>query len=446
MPPSLSGIDGLRLLWHVARPLQFGGFVAPSRRFWPGLVRRRVPVATYKFLHDIRKKYGPRVRCWFPFNSTLLVLDGKGIDEVLRSECNAADPRVKRWALTCLTPFGLLVSRGDDWHVRRGLNTEVLATNGAPHPHGNSFLEIIDDEVTRLLPRERKVLAWDDFSALGARISQQIIFGREQFRPDFDRHLSRLVAWSNWFLRPPCHYARFKKRIEEGLQGEAEASLACAVGRKVSSAGAEHATTQPVSQAAFWCFVLKDAIELHTARTLALVTSASPAFRADLMREVCNVPSDPASFSTFAMPLLEGSIREQLRLWTPVPILPRSVLRNFEFDGTSVWEGQQILLHPGFYHRDPEVFGAAANRFWPERPPSAHEPPTLYSFSGHRQGCAGEPLVIFVLKAVLTALLRRGTVELLEDKLDTDAVPVAIDHFALRFAWYPSGGRRAAEG
>jgi hypothetical protein len=117
MAPSLSGIDGLRLLWHVARPLQLGGFVAPSRRFWPGLVRRRVPDATYQFLNYIRKKYGPRVRCWFPFDSTILVLDGKGIDEVLRSESNAADPRVKRWALRRFTPFGLLVSRGDEWHV-----------------------------------------------------------------------------------------------------------------------------------------------------------------------------------------------------------------------------------------------------------------------------------------------------------------------------------------
>jgi cytochrome P450 len=445
MAPSLSGIDGIRLLWHVARPLQFGGFVAPSRRFWPGLVRRRVPVATNKFLHHVRKKYGPRVRCWFPFNSTILVLDAKGIDEVLRSECNAADPRVKRWALTNFTPFGLLVSRDDDWKVRRHLNEEALATHSAPHPDSFSFLSIVETEVERLRSGGRTVLDWDEFSALGARISQQVIFGEGKFRPEFDHHLSRLVAWSNWFLRHPCHFVRFKKHIEDGLKSEAHASLACAVGRTASSAGAAHATTQPVSQAAFWCFVLKDAIELHAARTLALIASASLDFRTRLMQEVSKAPSDPARFST-STPLLEGSIREQLRLWTPVPILPRSALRDFTFDGTPVRERQQILLHPGFYHRDPEVFGSAANRFCPEGPSSAHEPLPLYSFSGHRQGCAGEPLVMLVLKAVLTALLQRGTLELLEGRIDTHDVPVAIDHFALRFAWRPHGALGVAEG
>jgi hypothetical protein len=246
-------------------------------------------------------------------------------------------------------------------------------------------------------------------------------------------------------VRHPCHYARFNRRLEEGLGTSANAppgSLACTARGKANPARAEGtATIQPVSQAAFWCFVLKDAVELHTVRTLALIASASSAFRERLMIEVGGVPHDPERFPAFAMPLLEGCIREQLRLWTPVPVLPRSVVQDFEFDGTPVRQGQQILLHPGFYHRDPEVFGPRADRFCPEQPPDSHGPPVVYSFSRHRQACAGEPLVMLVLKAVLVSLLRRGAVELVEHRIDTDAVPVAIDHFALRFQWRGNEGR-----
>ena len=40
------------------------------------------------------------------------------------------------------------------------------------------------------------------------------------------------------------------------------------------------------SQAAFWIFVMKDAIELHTVRTLALIASASSDVRQRLLTEV----------------------------------------------------------------------------------------------------------------------------------------------------------------
>jgi len=100
------------------------------------------------------------------------------------------------------------------------------------------------------------------------------------------------------------------------------------------------------------------------------------------------------------------------------------------------------LVHTGLYHRDPEGFGAAADRFAPEERVAAKKPngrsvtssdPPLYVFSDHRQSCAGQFLVIFLLKAVLAHLLAQDKFVLADRAVAIDPVPAAIDHFAIRF-------------
>ena len=92
-------------------------------------------------------------------------------------------------------------------------------------------------------------------------------------------------------------------------------------------------------------------------------------------------------------------------------------------DKLRVEKGRQILMHTGSYHRDPEVFGAAADRFLPEQRliadmpgccPVNHLNPPLYVFSRHQQSCSGQFLIIFLLKAVLASLLVKTKIVLLE--------------------------------
>jgi hypothetical protein len=73
-----------------------------------------------------------------------------------------------------------------------------------------------------------------------------------------------------------------------GLMHEAAAAL---------EAGTATETTKVPSQVGFWFFVLKDAIELHVARTLALI-AAHPAIQARVRHEVLAAgPLTPASIN-----------------------------------------------------------------------------------------------------------------------------------------------------
>jgi cytochrome P450 len=451
-------MDDAWLQWHVALPMLFGGSVAPNPWFVPCLVRSETAAKTFQFLRDVRKKYGPRAWSLFPVKSglpflvsTLLVLDADGIEEVLDSHDNFADPTIKTLVLSRFTPNGVIISRGDEWSTRRAFNEKALGFGVQSHPDADEFLQIIKAEVHQLLTTSSGVLAWNDFNALAERISQQVILGRGRFEPGLAKPLTRLIAASNWFIRRPCPFSA----VYEGIHDHLDRSTPRPGGYpSLVQQGADWLTThesaraiaEASSQIAFWLFVLKDALQLHISRTLALIASAPTGVR-DLLQQELQRPAGLATSDIDALPLLEACVKEQLRLWTPVPVLLRVAVEDHMLsDGTPVRAGQQLLVHTGFYHRDSDVFGAVANRFDPLSRAASDVPdcqsvtnssPPLYIFSRHRQACAGQFLAMFVLKATLACVLTEVQVSLVDQSIDVESVPAAIDHFHMRFKTAP---------
>jgi cytochrome P450 len=182
------------------------------------------------------------------------------------------------------------------------------------------------------------------------------------------------------------------------------------------------------SQIGFWLFVLKDAVELHVARTLALI-AAHPEIQERVRREIRKAPTLTAQ-AVHGLHYLEACIEEQLRLWTPVPILLRRATKPFSLGGAiEIQENDQILMHTGYYHRDPRVFGKDTDKFSPDRVTPGRPP--VYVFSGHRQSCAGEFLARFLLKAALAALLARFRFELVAPEITLGRIPYLYDHFKI---------------
>jgi cytochrome P450 len=113
-----------------------------------------------------------------------------------------------------------------------------------------------------------------------------------------------------------------------------------------------------------------------------------------------------------------------------VPILLRRAVKSFSLiDGIAVEAQQQILMHTGFYHRDPGIFGATADAFAPGRSAGS---PSLYVFSGGRQSCAGQSLARFALKATLARLLAQFRVELIAPRIEPGPIPYLYDHFKVK--------------
>lgn len=429
---AISWWDVLRAQLFVVLHAGAWGLVAPQRLLVPLVVRLDAGRRARAFLAELRERYGCGcLWLWFPLRRTLLVLDPLASDELLASEANAADACLKKRALSRFVPDGVIVSSGGAWRERRAFNEAVLAL-GRPHPQSEHFARIAAAEVDQLISPGRETLGWADFQHLAERVAHQILLGQGKVEPRASVWLARLSGRANLLLRNRAAFRALHAWLGSVLsrrQGDADAAH-CLLGDATRRMAAGKAGPQlaPTSQAGFWFFVLKDAIELHVARTLALL-AAHPSAQARARAEA-QAAGAPGAAAIEGQHYIEACLLEQLRLWTPVPLLLRRATADFMLCGTiEVRAGQQLLVHAAFQHRDPRQFGLRADRFMPQAVPAG---PSLLAFSRHRQSCAGETLVRFVLKAVLAALLARARFTLAHPVLAVDDLPLQINHFALR--------------
>jgi cytochrome P450 len=445
----LSRWDTVRFVLWVSVPAYLWGLAAPNRFFVGMLVRRNVGEGTARFLASMREKYASSyLRIWFPFRRTLFVMDSRGIDAVLASKDNAADPELKKHVLSQFVPESLVVSSGADWLDRRPFNESALQFGEPVHRHAEAFAAVVAAEVDRIA--DARELGWTDFQMLAERISHQVLFGQGQVDPEMTSEMARTVKRSNWYFLPRDQpsFSGFYKRLEAHSSrygcpaSTAPASATCLLADSAAlvESGKSSSVTSVPTQIGFWFFVLKDALEINVSRTLALVAAHAGAY--DRAQREVDAMRSPRAEAIDGLKFLEACLLEELRLWTPVPILLRRTVNAFSLLGeVPVDEGEQILIHAGFYHRDPECFGESVDQFCPARAMLDTWPP-LYVFSGGRQACAGQFLVRFILKATLASLLSRFRFELLGPGINTGKVPHAYDHFKIRFRVSPTSDNR----
>ncbi len=438
----LSLWDTLRLQFFVSLPATVWGIVVPNRLGVALLCRLNAGRPPVRLLAEFRSKY----RCghlwtWFPLRSTLLVLDPQGMDAVLKSDHSLPDPTLKKRALSRFAPEGLIVSSGEQWQARRAFNEDVLGF-GRLHPDADSFRTIVLDEVSRLNVQPGGALRWPDFQSLGERISQQVILGAHRHEPEMAAQLARMTRLSNLLLRHRQSFSAFYRTIADYLsraasaERSADAATHCLVHRSAAllRSGAATPATQVPSQAGFWAFVLKDALELHVARTLALI-AAHPEVQSRARSEIRSAPALNAE-SIDGLRFLDSCLSEQLRLWTPVPLLLRRAGKDFLLgDGIPVKAEEQLLIHAGVYHRDPEAFGEIADRFSPDA--ADERLGRVFFFSRHQRSCAGQFLAKFLIKAALASLLARFEFKLVNPAIDRQRVPYLYDHFKIELQASP---------
>ena len=106
------------------------------------------------------------------------------------------------------------------------------------------------------------------------------------------------------------------------------------------------------------------------------------------------------------LPLTDAFIRETLRQYSPIQIVPRRSVREFRFNGHRVPANAPILLFPQATHFDPEHF-REPERFNPLRFVDS-PPPDPFAFIPFGRGshmCLGMHFAMIEVKAVLYRLL-----------------------------------------
>jgi sterol 14-demethylase len=161
----------------------------------------------------------------------------------------------------------------------------------------------------------------------------------------------------------------------------------------------------------------------HTSKVLSawvgVLLMQHPEWIARIRDEIGLVYGDDVSLSmeaTKKQDVLERCVREAERMYPPLIMLMRKVLRPFEIGPYVLPPGALAMVSPAVSHRMPEVF-ADPHRFDPDRylpPREEHKRQafTLITFGGGRHRCIGMHFAYMQVKAIWTQLLHRFDLEL----------------------------------
>ena len=110
------------------------------------------------------------------------------------------------------------------------------------------------------------------------------------------------------------------------------------------------------------------------------------------------------------MSVLDGFIRETLRVHPPLNTLTRRVMEDFEYKGHLISKGKNVMLCPYVAHRLEACF-PDAERFDPGRE-NPKNPFALIPFGGGQRKCVGNTFAILQVKTIFCELLSRYQFEL----------------------------------
>jgi cytochrome P450 len=162
---------------------------------------------------------------------------------------------------------------------------------------------------------------------------------------------------------------------------------------------------------------------------------SSPAVYARLREELRGAGGvDARPEQIAALPYLDATIKEVLRLRPIVPLVGRMLRKPVQLGGYDLPAGTAVGACIYLAHRNPDVY-PEPEQFRPERfLGTTPDPVSWLPFGGGIRRCVGAQFATYEMKIVLATLLTLGTFELAQ------STPARITRRAITF--FPEGGTR----
>jgi sterol 14alpha-demethylase len=130
------------------------------------------------------------------------------------------------------------------------------------------------------------------------------------------------------------------------------------------------------------------------------------------------------------LPVLEGCVKETLRLHPPLFMLLRVALQDFEYDGYVFPKGTNLIVSPTVTHgigeifQDPQRFDP--DRYGPGREEDKRSRFAFQAFGGGAHKCLGNAFALLQIKSIFAVLLREFEFTAYGDPLEPDFHGVVI--------------------
>ncbi|MEO0365845.1 MAG: cytochrome P450 [Pseudomonadota bacterium] len=164
--------------------------------------------------------------------------------------------------------------------------------------------------------------------------------------------------------------------------------------------------------------------------TAAHALAAHPEWQERLREEAAPFGDDPIDYDRLdQFSDSEMLFNEALRLWGPVPYIPRRSVREFEFQGFRIPANVQIAVSPDGAHYDPSIWQNPEqfdpDRFSAERAEHKQHPFAFAPYGGGAHKCIGMHFAQILAKVFLRDLVNRFDLALPEGhRLRMQQVPI----------------------
>ncbi len=151
----------------------------------------------------------------------------------------------------------------------------------------------------------------------------------------------------------------------------------------------------------------------NTAAWSLVEMARNPQYFPELKAEIDALYAKSKELSMNALrdiPLLEGFVRESLRVHPPLNAISRRVLKEFHYKDYVVEVGKNVMLCPHVAHKLPEFF-PNPYVFDPKRPAPENVFASI-AFGGGKHKCIGNAFALLQVRAIFCALLREYDFEL----------------------------------
>jgi len=151
----------------------------------------------------------------------------------------------------------------------------------------------------------------------------------------------------------------------------------------------------------------------NTATWTLVEMARNPQYFPELHAEIDALYAKQKELSMNALrdiPLLEGFVRESLRLHPPLNVISRRVLKPYAYKDYTVEVGKNVTLCPHVAHKLTEFF-PNPDVFDPKRPAPENVFASI-AFGGGKHKCIGNAFALLQVRAIFVALLREYDFEL----------------------------------
>jgi sterol 14-demethylase len=305
-----------------------------------------------------------------------------------------------------------------------------MQVQGLKHERMVNYAGVVEQETEQFLKdwsETGEFDIYDAFTRLTLKTSTHCLLGRE-FRQQLTEEFAELYHALEDGLAPSSISNPFQDAERFRARDKARERLEALIGERVEqrrqAGGWEHDMLQVYMDATYndgrkltdheitgmviWFMFAGHHTSSNTTAWTLLEIARNPQYSERLYDEIDALFDDTEELTLKGLreiPLLDGFIREALRLHPPLNAITRRVMSDWHYEGYTVPAGSNIMVCPHISHKLPEYF-PAPDVFNPERA-VPQNPFVEIPFGGGRHKCIGNGFAILQVKAILSTLLHQ---------------------------------------